>query len=217
MQRKVLALFVFHTELSSLQDICVCICCSIYIMCDLQCMLGSSQWLSWLQGKISGVCETSGLLEKQWCDNICHCQIPERVGWRGIVGGMFVIIVYVCDVMSPTNTENVHCRLNPHLVCGLLEVTHQNTRMQLVQIRGSWDGLLAWKMTPRWNYGRVGWQRTDPDSCWSSSFSQQEILTDMTTDAYHNNSQQAEILPYTQTDKKNGSYCFRIACGAVTK
>lgn len=59
--------------------------------------------------------ETSGLLEKQWCDNICHCQILERDGlWRergGIVGGMFVIMVYVCDVMMPTNTENVHCWL----------------------------------------------------------------------------------------------------------
>lgn len=165
-------------------------------------MLASSQWLRRLQGKISGVWASSGLLEKQWCDNICHCQILERVGLRGIVGGMFVIIVYVCDVMSPTNTENVHWRLNPRLVCGLLEVKHQNTRMQLVQIRGSCDGLLGWKMTPRWNYGRAGWQRTNPDSCWSSSFSQQEILADMTADAYLNNSQQAEILSYTQTDKK---------------
>lgn len=162
-------------------------------------MLASSQWLRRLQGKISGVWASSGLLEKQWCDNICHCQILERVGWRGIIGGMFVIIVYACDVMSPTNTENVHCWLNPPLVCGLLEVTHQNTRMQLVQIRGSCDGLLGWKMTPRWNYGR---ERTNPDSCWSSSFSQQEILADMTADAYRNNSQQAEILSYTQTDKK---------------
>lgn len=51
--------------------------------------------------------------------------------------------VYACDVMSPTNTENVHCRLITRLVCGLLEVTHQNTRMQLVQIRGSCDGLLG--------------------------------------------------------------------------
>lgn len=108
-------------------------------------MLASSQWLRRLQGKISGVWASSGLLEKQWCDNICHCQILERVGWRGIVGGMFVIIVYACDVMSPTNTENVQCRLNPRLVWGLLEVTHQNTRMQLVQIRGSCDGLLGEK------------------------------------------------------------------------
>lgn len=164
--------------------------------------IASSQWLRRLQGTISGVWASSGLLEKQWCDNICHCQILERVGWRGIIGGMFVIIVYACDVMSPTNTENVDCRLSLRLVCRLLEVMHQNTRMQLVQIRGSCDGLLGWKITPRWNYGRAGWQRTNPDSCWSSSFSQQEILTDMTADAYRNNSQQAEILSYTQTDKK---------------
>lgn len=60
------------------------------------------------------------------------------VGERGgIVGGMSVIMVYVCVVMLPTNTEDVHWRLNPRLVCGLLEVRHQNTRMQLVQIRGS--------------------------------------------------------------------------------
>ncbi len=53
-----------------------------------------------------------------------------------------MIIMYACDVMSPTNT-NVHCRLSLRLVCGLLEVMHQNTRMQLKQIRGSCDGLLG--------------------------------------------------------------------------